>query len=849
MMTSCVEESFNQPNAPVDADVNFTARVSKGPATRTVYGDIVGNMQNVYWVHGDKVSVFGAKCGISQAEYSVGTVKVDDTNTPILDDTGNETPVENQNYANYLTKTGSAGVQWGNVAQTDFYAVYPSTGNSFTANGVSESTSTATDGSSVNIVTTTSATVKTNISIEQKVKFLLADNAASGATKKMWKGVHYGDNVASPSAPSALMYACTPGAIATDENGNAKTVDLQFQPFSTILRFKFDGFHIIDVENTNAAYTSTVYVTEITLTAPSGVGVAGDFDLTIKKDKTASAGNGTSNVISIIPSVQIPLETDQALEFDVFAIPQDYRMSDKQIWSVTLKTTGGDHTYKMIPKIVNEGNETSTEVTLRAGKIHNLGIPTKTVKTIGVQVPDSEWVEYIPRNVYLSELSMPGAWYAVDANYQGSSASLTSLYEKGVRAFHIDCRVSYDTVTRKAGGIFSRPDHIYSTTKSLVCCGTESVEAPLGWLSELKYEQGETVKSKIEELISIIKQHPEEYIMVILTVAEKPCTINYGTGGDFVFSSIEPSEVLSYIKRMIDDLRDTNNPAYVKTSDNEEKTPIVYNNPITTNTTVNDVLGHIVIKINTNSKAESFTKYNNIPSTLISYASMASNSDYISGDIVGSNTISNLFTEMQTSDLYWGSNKIVNPDNMVYYYHQAQLTTSSTTAASTSTTPSLYDRAETINNIIEQSAQIYSSNNHNALFQLGVGGYVHHDSGIVSNYNSQAEVAAHLNTKILNAINEKLATEPSPIGVVLMNFAYYDSIKPSENGGSENDTDTYETNGLKLTKAILEMNKKFFLNRNPEAEEWPNGNPFEQTANPGAQQLSVAHVTVTEEAF
>lgn len=845
IMSSCVEENFKGNFSKAEGEVSFRASVSKTPATKTVYGNLNedGSKQEVFWTHNDQITVFGANCYIPQADYAVSVSSVDAEGNTVINKT--------QNYASALNKTGSYGVQWGNVAQTDFYAVYPATSGTFEADVTEVTEKTTEDGETVNVVTTSKATITTNISTTQNVYFTqtVVGQNADGSNKLGWKGVHYSDDIHNPSANGALMYACTSAATTDKEQ-----VDLQFHPFSTVLRFNFEGFRVVaDTDNPNIPdYSASVYVEQIKLTAPTDTGVAGNFSLTINNNgtetssPTAAATKGDSDVITIVPSDYIPLATHETLEFDVFTIPQNYTMSENALWTVTLETTGGDYTYKMIPKVVNNDVATSTTATLAAGKIHNLGIPMLTVeKSQAVDIPDDSWIAYIPRNVYLSELSMPGAWYAVDANYQGSSANLTSLYEKGVRAFHIDCRVSYDSVTKPE----LSNDHTYSETMSLVCCGTEKSESEVGLITSLTYTQGETVKSKIEELMALIKSHPQEYVMVVLTIAEKPKTHDYGTG-DYVFGTVEPSVVLSYIKTMIDELRNTENPAYIKSTDNGENIPIIYNKPITTNTTVNDVLGHIVIKINTNSKAESFTKYNNIPNTLISFASMASDSDYISGDIVGSNTISNLFTEMQTSNLYWGGDQIVDSENMAYYYHQAQLTTSSTTEASTSTTPSLYDRTLAVENIIDQSAEIYSGNSHNALFQLGVGGYIHHDSLIANrDYNSQAEVAAHLNTKILNAINEKLTTEPSPIGIVLMNFAYYDSIKPSDNGGSTYDTDTYQTNGLKLTQAILEMNKKFFLNRNPEAEEWPNGNPFEQTANPSAQQLSVAHITVTEEAF
>ena len=120
MLTSCLEENTNH-LYPVDGDIKFYASV-RNTATKTAYGDIEiddnGNTsQVVNWIHGDQITVFGVGCGIDQADYAVSVNTVDD---------GGNTVVNKQNYANSLDKVGNAGVQWGNLLKTDFYAVYPS---------------------------------------------------------------------------------------------------------------------------------------------------------------------------------------------------------------------------------------------------------------------------------------------------------------------------------------------------------------------------------------------------------------------------------------------------------------------------------------------------------------------------------------------------------------------------------------------------------------------------------------------------------------------------------------------------------------------------------------------------
>lgn len=804
LMASCSkDETYVDPINPNEGkEVVFSSTV--GEATRTLYGGEAtdGKSIRVNWVDGDLISVYGTTCTIPQAEYKVSTVDTD----------GNV--VSGQNYASDLVKTGTTGVQWSGNNTSDFYAVYPSTANSFkptTVNGV--------DG----------VTVQTTVRAKQHVSF------AYNSTTNTWVGQHYNGAASNPTMTDAVMYAVTKGAqsnVDTDNDGTVGEVDLKFKPFSTVLRFTFEGYQatqssgLLDTE-----YNSTVAVNKIILSAPNA-NIAGDFTLTLLNNGTASATMGKTNQIEIYPDY-LPMGNKQKLQFDVFTIPApNVKLPDSDIengltstpWTVTLETDKGSFVYNLIPKKVNE----EYEATLTAGSMHKLNIPLKNVY-FDFDIPANNWIRYIPRNVYLSELSVPGAWYAGDlATYHGG-ATLDQLYSDGVRAFHIDCRVSYDSVSKDR---FSS-NHSYSETLTLVSAGTESSQASAGLLSKLTYSQGVSVKSVIESLISMIKS--DEYMVVVLTIAEKPMGHDYGTGF-YPFGTIDPATVLSYINTMVSELQTTHK--------HTDGSPVVYNKKIDANTTVKDVLGHLIIKVNSNAQEEysstasdgtvtksGFTTYNSVPNLLISAASMASNADYITGDIFGSSgshAVANLFTAMQTEPMYWGKTPLMSGDEPLnFYYHQCQRTEESETASSGTTIPSLYDRKLAIDDIVAMSETIYKKNTHSAWYQIGVGGYTFED-GIISNSTHQDVVANSLNPYLEKIVTAKLnqteftrtngttvVMSPSPVGIVLMNFAH--------------------TTGLGAVKAILEMNTKFYLDRNHDANygEWPDGNPFEASGTGG----------------
>ena len=95
---------------------------------------------------------------------------------------------------------------------------------------------------------------------------------------------------------------------------------------------------------------------------------------------------------------------------------------------------------------------------------------------------------------------------------------------------------------------------------------------------------------------------------------------------------------------------------------------------------------------------------------------------------------------------------------------------------------------DAIDDIIKKSVEIYDASSHNAWFQLGIGGSLDGDN--------PAGVSNVLNEYVRGVIEEKIATDPSPVGLVLMNHATDASGNP-----------------IQLVKDIIEMNGKFYLKR------------------------------------
>ena len=766
LMASCSKDEMETPavNPLAGNEVMFTSSV--GEATRTLYGEEsdTGNSIAVKWVTGDLISVYGADCSLKQAEYKVTAAANAATANGM-----------NYYYAESLDKTGETGVQWGSSGVSDFFAVYPSTPNSFKAN---------TDGS---------ATVKTTVRASQNVAFKKTTIKVDGQNQVLWTSQHYNGASSNPTMTDAVMYAYTKEASATNADGTAKAVDLKFNPFSTVLRFTMKGFQSYQkTEEIETPKDAELAVNRIILTAPTGINIAGDFNLTINTNGTATATAGTTNQITIYPEY-LPLKNKEWVQFDVFTIPMSgVQLSATTPWTIQVETTLGLFTYKLIPQKLVDGTLTNSDAPLTAGALHKLTIPQKKVY-LGFEIPADAWLEYIPRNVYLSELSYPGAWYATNSDYQGT-ATLTDMYTSGVRAFNIDCRMtasadSWEKHSSVLGNYYTIKDNPQYV---LQCAGSETLEGinVLGGTRVSSIADGKSVESQLEELAKLITD--EEFIIVVLTIAEKPKDLSGSLSGNTQSfgNNVDPAKIMAAIK---DILRRKGSALKVfgcRTQD-AGKT-------LNANTTVNDVLGSMVIKINLNvdQDATALSNYE-MSNVLISEGSMASESKYITSPIVAGS-----FTSMNEATMYWGSAS-TNPE-MKYYYHQAQLTTSNKTASSGSSTPSLYDRMLAVDNIINKSSEIYAQKKHNALYQLGIGGYINNRG------EDRATVASTMNQYVLDHVTTKLATTPSPIGIVLMNFCMDKTYK-----------------SLDLIESILDMNTSFYLNRNTEAKEWPNGSPFE----------------------
>ena len=706
---SCKEEL--NPDKPINAnpgdEVVFGAALPG--KTKTVYGEenTVTNTFPIYWVNGDKVRVASPQCmsGRNTAEYKVAV----------------DGPT--QNYATALTKIGDAGVQWGDAATADFYSIYPS-----------------------------SASTKLEVSGEGVTTTLHVDATQFASTND--NGTSY---YAQPAEMgNVVMYAKTAGVT------KGSTVELHYTPFSTVLEFE------INASNEEVAgEQKEITIQSLTLTAPTTTTtIAGDFGFTFPADENATpsitpAATGGSNTITMhfLDNNQyttVLSTTKTTLKAKMCLMPISGNLAG---WKVEVNTSAGTFS-----KTLTETDKDGKKTDLIAGQVHKIKLPPLKYATQEWVYSTSDWTTSLPdyTNIYLSELSLPGAWYAgategvSDGTGYQATSSITDLWNAGVRAFAVECR-SYTARTGWLGGgnlTNSEPSRI-----ALSGTGTDKNGAYTSpTLGSCTY-----LSSIISSVAGVIKSN--EYGVLVLS---------YADGGDGGHRTLDYQYFINGIAKEITQSGATN---------------IYSGEKLDKNTTVKDVLGKLIIKVNVDDNI-TIGSYGSNQNYLISHNPFLSQIDEVS------------YEHPYYSDLHWktwldayknasqlSENQNIPADNFIWVFSSAnrtQVNTGNKTAI-----PTYKNRQDALGAMMKFSKKVYDRSNHNVWFYFNCGG-TQEASSFWGGEPSPTAFASTMNSWLLQTINDK--KDPSPLGIVMFNQCT---------------SDTY--NGPAIIKAIIEMNSRFYL--------------------------------------
>ena len=702
LFAGCSEdELIKGSGAKVGDDVQFGLSLSNLD-TRTIYGkeDTENNTFPIYWVNGDKVRVASPQClsGRNSAEYEIAVEKA------------------NQNYATSMTKTGDYGVQWGNEATADFYSIYPS-----------------------------SASTKLEVSGEGVTTTLHVDATQFASTT---------DNGTSYYAQPAEMGNVVMYAKAANVN-SGDTVKLRYIPFSTVLEFE------INAPSTNTgSEKSEITIQSLTLTAPTGTTIAGDFSFNFDGPSITPAKGGSNDItLHFLNNNQyttVLSTTKTTLKAKMCLMPISGNLAG---WKIEVNTSAGTFS-----KTLTETDKDGKKTDLIAGQVHKIKLPTLNYASQEWVYSLDKWIPTLPdyTNIYLSELSLPGAWYAGSTEgvsngtgYQATS-SITDLWNAGVRAFAVECRTNSEYKNISTGWI---PDMHWVPTSVCISGSGKNVSGA--------YRDGTNITTVLDNIKTALANHQDEYAVLVLSYADG------GSGGH----------------------RDEDHAYFLQGVANALSgyTDIVYSGPITKNTTINDVKGKLIVKVNVdkNLTLGDYTAAN----ALISYNPFLSQIDAAT------------FAHPYYSDLYWsgwadtyktcaqvstltGISADEAAKKFIWVFSSANRTQAD--GGTNTSVPTYKNRKDALGAMMTFSKTVYDRSNHNVWFYFNCGGTQAENS--TTDNVSPTDFAKTMNSWLLSTINAK--TDPSPLGIVMFNQC---------TGANA----TYH--GEDIIRAIIEMNSKFYL--------------------------------------
>lgn len=613
---------------------------------------------------------------------------------------------ENQNFAGDLTPTGANGVQWGTSDKADFYSIYPASGSSLQiVDGV--------------VVATLSVAPTQYATTSESGQVLYAQPEDMG---------------------NVMMYAYTPDV----ENG--KTVNLMYKPFSTVIEFTLNA-----PENYTSLQEQNITVQSLTLTA-KGVNIAGDFYFDFPTDGTpiveSISGSNSVTVHFVEDGVYSTVLSPEirTLKAKMCLMPID-GVANLGGWEVKVETNAGTFT-KSLPE---------TTGALAAGKVHKVILPELNYASKEWEYTLDNWIPTLPdyRNIYLTELSLPGAWYAGSPEAYQATDNIATLWNAGVRAFSVECR----SISENQGAWYS-PNYV-----PIDICISGTGASPLG-VGDAYTDDGSTtyISKLIADILTALSasntKYPDtpEYAVLILS---------YADGGDSGHRDQDHNFFMKGIAATLDGLTD-------------EQKAMIYSSPITANTTVNDVIGKLIVKINVD-KAIPVGEYTS-SNALISYNPFYNQDGNTSGPYF--------------SDLYWSSwsdnykKYTSNIGDYSWCFSSANRTQVNT--GTNGTIPTYAARQAALKSMMDHSKTIYDASTHNVWFYFNCGGTQATSS--TSSSPSPTTFAGTMNKWLLETIKAK--TDPSPLGLVIFNQC------TGENA-------TYF--GEDIIHEIIEMNSKFYL--------------------------------------
>lgn len=661
-------------------EVQFGAALDESVSSRTIYGDETATGFPIYWANGDKVIVSSPEAA---SGFQSATYQVGVKSAT-------------QNYASTFEKIGDTGVRWGDGATGTFYSMYPA----------HDATNGASVGAQISGNSYSTYTVTMPAQQDNNID-------ASGVTRSDMR--------------ACFMYAVEAGVTS------GETVNLKYVPLSTAVRFTLNG-----------PTSGEVGINYIRLIAPEGTNINGTFtvDMSAASDTqlpTVNVVDGrhyvTMNVADATTGAYLTLGPNRSsIEVNMFLL-LEREITITGDWYILVGTTSGTEYRKNL--VTNTGNNT----TLVPGKIHYLGnLPALSASG---DWDASNWMVNLQRNVYLSEISIPGSWNSLNSEYQTQSGTyietINSQYQVGVRAFHLDTRWIATGNWNYSSSNWGQHNPPTITALGIANGGDtykNSATFPNGvYTGNCMTENAPTIEGALTAIANNVKDN--EYMVVICTFAQNSYNYtSYGASGtgDWRHAISDACNATDITDKIIDA------------------------STLTPSTTVADVLGKVIVITNTYTEGEvsgSKSLYMNYGMTLVESTYTTEN--------------------YHTTPLTYNNNTSTGLNMYCTHAQICKQDANDTSSSDRGYAPTLTEREKHVQNILTWSQNNYSptgDGTHNTWIYIGLGGYIELYSGPFHTSDDQGTVASTLNSWMQDKITAmETAQSYYPVGIVLVNYA------------------------------------------------------------------------------
>ena len=588
-----------------------------------------------------------------------------------------------------------AGLQWGQAPVHHFSAFYPA--NQIT--GLQNGKITAT------------------IPVQQTpVSWKTTDNDAGGKT---YTGVANTDY--------AFMWAYN-----THEKSNGGDVALNFKPWVTILDVEINGPETADAE---------IKMSAVQLVSTTGETLNGEFTMDFTKVESGEkeyptyeqAGNPASTrsyiTIQLYDSEKndfITLRQNDKIVIRFYLLPKDDNYDTSTSGRTDLQLRVTPYNSAVLTRTLNAEGGTQTGGIL-AHKVNKVILPSVS------QTGPNYWMSSLDPNIYVTELSLPGSKmsYQTAENVSGRNAvyyqdlSIAQQVTNGIRAFQIQTASTNNVPWYESG---SASDQVLYMTVA----GNKT---------------NSRFKDIVREIATGLKTAEaagknQEYAFILLTASLSQCD-DYGPLRD------RTAGKLAWMDAIRNDLAEMVAA---------EETYRLYTGEITPTTTIDDVKGHIIIKVNYNDDdmGNHLSENDRIPAMFAKWGVF--------------DDVSTPFTETSAyaiNSMRWGTSYNVNNGALQWFYHEATSVDYNNNGGEET-----YDqKIGNIEDMWNRSVGYYNSNSdHSMWFLNDLGGcYV---NGIYSGGESQDGVSAW--TQEVGPYATRLLqnrTEDATLGIVLINYA------------------------------------------------------------------------------